>query len=69
MTYDKLCDKYIELSQIISALHTQIQAARDAYGLNPSPDNLAALNTATEQLNTANAQRDELKRLLQQRHC
>lgn len=69
MNYDEICNKYLELSQIISALHTQIQAARDAYRLNPSADNLAALNTATDRLNAANAQRDELKRLLQQRHC
>lgn len=69
MTHNEACDKYIELSQIISALHTQIQAARDAYGLNPSPDNLAALNAVLSQLNAANAQRAELERLLQQRHC
>lgn len=69
MTHNELCDKYIELSQIISALHTQIKAARDAYDLNPTPDNLAALNSVNDQLNTINAQRAELERLLQQRHC
>ena len=66
MTHNDLCNKYIELSTAISALHTQVKAASDAYNLKPNNETLAALNQAKQNLCTANEQRAEIEKLLHQ---
>lgn len=69
MTINELCDLYIELSQTISVLHTQVQAAKDVLELIPDAANLAALQTLQKQLNTANERRAEIQKLLNQYYC
>lgn len=66
MTYDELCNYYLELSQQISALHTHVKVAKHAYELIPSVANLAALHEALHNLSITYEHRDAIERLLQQ---
>lgn len=66
MTYDELCNYYLELSQKISALHTHVKAAKNAYDLIPNDANLAALHEAQHNLSITYEHRDTIEQLLQQ---
>ena len=66
MTHNDLCNKYIEISQSISAAHTQLRAAFDAHKNLPTPTTQESTKQAQEQIAALEKQRADLEKLLHQ---
>ncbi len=64
MTHNELCDKYIEISQQISAAHTQLRAAGDMHKIQQTAQTEQNIKEIQEHIAALQEQRAKLEKLL-----
>ncbi len=64
MTHNYLCDKYLEISQEISAAHTQLRAAHDMHKIQPTTQTEQNIKEIQEHIAALQKQRTEIEKLL-----